>query len=571
MAGLCASALVMGACRGGDKPQAEEITVEATTLELTQADESALSSHFEIEPRAGSEDETLAWIAQAGLDEATYGERQIEGSNIVYTDWSASNDEATVTADRVEMVGVHMSEEEPTLDRLFVQGMAIKGYDEIERERAEVVDATVGSLTVISPSTSLFENLAEILTADDADAGIVDDAVSETEDFRAFRLADLAATVRDEGQPAVKGDSRTGILTIDQVVVGNDADEELLDAVLERVAFRWAADTPEDGDEPFVLDMDGLTVMGLKTDQFNDSIPQGAGMIGTVMSGVVSNLPMSGEPPYRQVDLGQLSIVSSMFDLDTQGFEADTQARGNVITLRSVMEPLTLKIKDLSGTPVAAHMDALRDNGLDEISFKGSSTTTFDGDADRVTFMDNGTEIDEGLRTQCSYSLQGLSASSEALRKSGVTSPVFNLDGDEDTEEAMDRYLADVERFNAAQAAANSLIKLEGLNCIIQDVEENSLVDRGYAVASAITGSPVSVLKGGAKTMIALSSLTAQSEFQRDLMDTLGSGVIDFIDEPGQTMTITINPDSPVSITSLTGENGQEPSIKPLNLNVEVQ
>jgi hypothetical protein len=115
------------------------------------------------------------------------------------------------------------------------------------------------------------------------------------------------------------------------------------------------------------------------------------------------------------------------------------------------------------------------------------------------------------------------------------------------------------------------LIKLEGLNCDIQDVADNSLVERGYEVASAITGKSVPVLKGGAKTMIALGSLTAQSEFQRDLMDTVGSGLIDFIDNPGQTMTITMAPEQPVSITSLTGEDGNEPSIQPLNLTVEVQ
>ena len=96
-------------------------------------------------------------------------------------------------------------------------------------------------------------------------------------------------------------------------------------------------------------------------------------------------------------------------------------------------------------------------------------------------------------------------------------------------------------------------------------------MERGYQVASAITGRSVPVLKGGAKTMIALGSLTAQSEFQRDLMDTVGSGLIDFIDTPGQTMTITMAPTDPVSILSMVGTDGAEPSIKPLNLSVEVR
>lgn len=563
MAGLCASALVMGACSGGDKTPAEEITVDAATLNLTTADENALSKHFEIEPRAGTDAETLAWLEAAGLEDVSYETRQIEGSNIVFTGWSASQAEADVTAERVEMVGVHMADDEPTLDRLFVQNMVITGYDSEEVDRESVVDATVGSLTVVQPSPSLFYDLTDILTAEESDPDIAADRVSETENFRAFRLADLSANVRE--------DNRSGVLSIDQVIVGNDAEEDLMDAVFERVEFRWGEDPSQDGSKPFLLDMDGLTVMGLRPSQLDRALPRGAGVVGSVMAGALSNLTGSGEPLYRQVDLGKMSLASSLFDLETDGFEADTQTQGQVITLRTVLEPLVLTVKDLTGTPLEAYTDVLAENGLREISFKGSSTTTFDQKADRVTFVDNGTEIDEGLRLRCNYAVQGLNASAEAMEASGATPPMLDIEEGEDPQEAFEAYMEEVEKYNAAQAEANSLIKLEDLTCIVQDVAENSLVDRGYAVASAITGSPVAVLKGGAKTMIALSSLTAQSEFQRDLMDTVGSGVIDFIDRPGQTMTITIDPDSPVSITSLTGQNGEEPSIKPLNLSVEVQ
>ena len=531
----------MGACSGGDKTPAEEITVDAATLNLTTADENALSKHFEIEPRSGTEAETLAWLASAGLEDVSYETRQIEGSNIVFTGWSASQAEADVTAERVEMVGVHMVDDELTLDRLCVQNMVITGYDSEEADRESVVDATVGSLTVVQPSPSLFYDLTDILTAEESDPDIAADQVSETENFRAFRLADLSANVRE--------DNRTGVLSIDQVIVGNDFEEDLMDTVFERVEFRWGEDPSQDGSEPFLLDMDGLTVMGLRPSQLDRALPRGAGVVGSVMAGALSNLTGSGEPLYRQVDLGKMYVASSLFDLETNGFEADTQTEGQVVTLRTVLEPLVLTVKDLTGTPLEAYIDVLAENGLREISFKGSSTTTFDQKADRVTFVDNGTEIDA----------------------SGVTPPMLDIEEGEDPQEAFEAYMEEVEKYNAAQAEANSLIKLEDLTCIVQDVAENSLVDRGYAVASAITGSPVAVLKGGAKTMIALSSLTAQSEFQRDLMDTVGSGVIDFIDRPGQTMTITIDPDSPVSITSLTGQNGEEPSIKPLNLSVEVQ
>jgi hypothetical protein len=36
-------------------------------------------------------------------------------------------------------------------------------------------------------------------------------------------------------------------------------------------------------------------------------------------------------------------------------------------------------------------------------------------------------------------------------------------------------------------------------------------------------------------------------------------------------MTITMSPEQPVAITSLAGQDGNEPTIKPLNLNVDVR
>jgi hypothetical protein len=343
----------------------------------------------------------------------------------------------------------------------------------------------------------------------------------------------------------------------------------MMDLVLESFSFDWA--NAANSDETFDLKMDGLTVMGLDTAQLGEPVLPGAGLTTSFMNGFMTGLSPSATPPYRQIDLGNVDLTSSIFDLVTDGFEADSEIKGDTTILRSVFSPMLLTLKDLSDTPLAPYMDVLRENGLAEITFKGSSTTTFDRNADRVSFTDNRSEIDEGLRTRCDYSLMGLAAAAQAMDASGAKVPVFDYTDENNGQDAFETYMAETEAYNAAQAEANKLIKLEGLNCDIQDVADNSLVERGYEVASAITGKSVPVLKGGAKTMIALGSLTAQSEFQRDLMDTVGSGLIDFIDNPGQTMTITMAPEQPVSITSLTGEDGNEPSIQPLNLTVEVQ
>ena len=565
LAGLCASALMMGACKGGDKLPAEEISVDAASLELSSADENELSQHFVISARSGSEAETLKVLSAADLDGATYEERMIEGSTVVYTDWTASNDDASMRADRVEMIGLNQAEDGPTLDKLVLRGLSVKGYEGEADERVKTMDAEASSLVVVKPSPAMFASLADIMMARDASsdvAGETMDGLSGGEDFRAFHLEDMRATVTEEG--------KTGTLTLKQAIVGNDTDNEVMDLVLETINFDWAPD--QDGDDKSIrVDLDGLTVMGLDVATINDAGLQTLGATQGLMSGFIAGFAPTATPPYRQIDLGKVDVASAMFDLKTDGFEADSDVKGDVTILRSVFSPLVLTLKDMSGTPVAPYMDVLRENGFAEISFKGSSTTTFDRKNDRVSFADNGSEIDEGLRMKCTYSILGLMAAEAALKASGVTPPVLDMSEDGNQDTAFEDYMNQSQAYAAAQAEANESIKLEGMNCDIQDVPGNSLVERGYKVASDVTGKPVAVLKGGATTMIALSSLTAQSEFQRDLMDTLGSGLIDFIDTPGQTMTIKMSPDEPVGLMSLAGEDGAEPNIKPLNLTVEVR
>lgn len=554
----------MGACSGGDKVPAEEIKVEAASLGLTSADESQLSQHFAITARGGSEADTLTLLSAAGFDSATYGERMITGSTVVYTDWTASSDDDFIRAERVEIIGLNGTDDGPTLDKMVVSGMVVEGFEGDGEDRSRVMDATVGSLVIVEPSPAMFVNLADIMMARDSSSDAAIDKLEQLgeEEFRAFQIEDIVANVSEGGQK--------GTLSLKQIIVGNDIDNALMDIVLESLSFDWA-NAKNGSDGSFDLKMDGITVLGLDTEQLDKPGLSGVGPTQGIISGLMTGMKPAAAPPYRQVDVGKVDLTSSIFDLTTEGFEADSETKGDVTELRSVLSPMVVTLKDLAGTPVAPYMDVLRENGLAEISLKGSSTTTFDRKADRVSFADNRMEIDGGLRTRCDYSITGLNASAKILEASGAKPPVFIFSDSEDNDAAFKDYLAQSEAYNAAQAEANTVIKIESMTCDIQDVPGNSLVERGYKVASAITGRSVPVLKGGAKTMIALGSLTAQSEFQRDLMDTVGSGLIDFIDTPGQTMTVTMSPEQPVSITSLTGEDGVEPSIKPLNLSVEVR
>ncbi|MEM7729619.1 MAG: hypothetical protein AAF311_10140 [Pseudomonadota bacterium] len=583
LGGLCASALVMGACSGGDKAPAEEIIVDAGTLELSGANAEAMERHFSVEPRDGDAAETLERLDVLGLADMTEG-RAIDGSTATFTDWRATEGNSEVTAARVVLRGLHETQDGLTkADAIEIEDIRVRDYEtDTDGVDRDTIDASADRIVLVDPSPQMTGDIALVLRGyqDSSTPDAVND-LSNSMDFRALWLEGLEAEVDEMADPGHPIAPRSGTLAVGQLIVGNDEETELLDMVLETVSFRWGQGEAQDGSEdeaaeddrpdPFTLDMDGLTLMGLDTDQLSGSVPRGAGAVAGLAASAFAFMAPTAKPPYRQVDLGRMSVSSSLFDLDTDGFEADTQTEGDTVVMRTVLEPLALAFKDVSATPLGAHMEALRENGLDVVTLKGAATTTFDAKADRVRVTDGRTEIDEGLRMSCDYSVLGMNAATDALEASGLTPPTFEMSDGEDPQAVMDKYMADAQAYSTAQAEANALIRLEGLDCDVQDVAENSLVTRGYAVASAVTGKPVAVLKGGAKTMIALSSLTAQSEFQRDLMDTVGSGLIDFIDTPGQTMTVTMAPETPVALTSLTGQDGTEPSLAPLGLSVEVK
>lgn len=563
MVGFAASALLMGACSSGDKADIPEISVEAASLELSKADQTALSRYFEVKPRSGSEATTMTLLAALELDSetSTQAARKIDGSTVTYTNWSAEHDGSVVKADQVRLIGLHEVDGRPTFDKMIVNDLRAEDFEGEDEGRVKMVEATLGEMTVVSPSPDLAQSLARLLRGE-AGADVTDnDTVSDMSDnqsFGALHLQDLTATAFEDDQE--------GTLSIAQIVVGNNKTDERLDLIVESVDFDWLDGGPGGS---FDLEMDGLTLLGLDTSaDAKDVLPSpNMGLIGTYMK----VLSPSGTMPYRQIDLGKLNLKSRIFDLTTEGFEADSETTGSKTTMRSVLSPMVVTFKDAAGTPIAPYMDVLRENGLAEITMKGSQTLTLDRKDDRMVVSDARLEIDEGLRTRCDYAVQGMVASADYMKAQGLSMPTLNIDGNNAQEADFDKYMADMEAFRLAQVDANKRIKIESLNCDIQDVADNSLVERGYKVAAEVTGKPVAVLKGAAKTMIALGSLTARTEFERDLMDTVGSGLIDFIDTPGQTMTVTMAPETPVSITSLTGQDGSEPTIKPLGLSVKVQ
>ena len=563
-----ASAIVLGAvllltaCSGGDKAVVDEITVDAASLELSGADEKLLGEHFVIAPRAGDEAGTLAVLTALGLD-GVDAPRTIDGSTATYTDWRAVDGSSEVTAERVVFSGLHMTDTgAATFDAVQISDMKAVDFEDIEKldeqgelqtERRQTVDARLSELVLISPTPELAMDISELLRGvDDASDETVGD-ITRDMDFRAMRVADFRADVSDE--------MADGTVSVGQVVIGKNERDEQLDIVVEAIDFDWTlGDAAGPAAGTTSLTMDGMTALGVNTASLEGASGSGA-------PGALAGLMNPGaNMPYRSVDLGTVSYQSNQFDIAMAGFEATSEGSGNVLTMRSVLQPMEFTIKDATATPLAPHMAALEANGLSTVTLKGSATSEVDRRADRVRYTDAQFEIDGGLRADCDYSVVGTMAAAKSLRDSGVEQPDFST---AQTNEDISRLIEQMEAYSEAQRAANANVKIESGTCVIQDVEANSLVTRGYAVASEVMGRPVAVLKASAQGLIAMTSLAAPDPYQRGMADTVGSGLIEFLGEPGKTMTITLSPSEPVPMSALRGDNSVEFDALGISVTVE--
>ena len=554
--------LLLTACSGGDKAVVDEITVDAASLELSGADEKLLGQHFVVAPRAGDEARTLEALAALGLESVTDG-RTIDGSTVTYTDWRAVDGSSEVTAERVVLSGVHMGESGATFDAVQISDMKAVDFEDVEKldeqgelqtERRQTVDARLSELVLISPTPELAMDISELLRGvDDASDETVGD-ITRDMDFRAMRVADFRADVSDE--------TADGTVSVGQVVIGKNESDEQLDMVVESVDFSWTlGDAAGRAAGTTTLKMDGMTALGVNTASLEEASGQGGP--GGALAGLMNP---GANLPYRSVDLGTVAYQSNQFDIAMGGFEATSEGSDNVITMRSALQPMELTIKDATGTPLAPHMAVLEANGLSTLTLKGSVTSEVDRRADRVRYTDAQFEIDGGLRADCDYSIMGTMAAAKALRDSGVEQPDFST---AQTNEDISRLIEQMEAYSEAQNAANANIKVESGTCVIQDVEANSLVTRGYAVASEVMGRPVAVLKASAQGLIAMTSLAAPDPYQRGMADTVGSGLIEFLGEPGKTMTITLAPSEPVPMSALRGDNSVEFDALGISVTVE--
>jgi len=166
--------------------------------------------------------------------------------------------------------------------------------------------------------------------------------------------------------------------------------------------------------------------------------------------------------------------------------------------------------------------------GYKDITLKAAGVTTYDPDADIVSYSkgNNYIELVDGARIAYDGKLEGFSAYSKAA--AAMNTP----------------YGPDP----SAMQEAFSKLTIHDFSISIDD---DSLVDRMFTLAASQSGDDPQQLRNQAVMMMGMAPMmAAQSGVDADLLTEAVGAATEFIKEPG-TLTISIKPPSPLNLGSI--------------------
>ncbi len=506
---ILSAPLMVGACSPKDKGPSAEKSAPASELELKSPSRKAFAKHFDVPSRKVSEAEANEALQGLSLLESSnenlsWKKSTGKAGNYKYTALTAKSDEGDLTIESAELFGVHMEGETATFDRADFSG--IKMFS-----KEDNVTVTVANMSMARPTPdmakSIIASISNIQGVDDLDIEMKDEDLG----FGALSLDDVN----------VSSEELNGGL--DHIIWGEDESTGLTDILIDGVNFNFESKQGESGE----LKLDEFSATGLRS-----SLLKGVGAPTSMMSkfGSVGK-------NFDEVKLENLSFDSSVFAVNTNGFAGKATEKDGVTTIKQVSEPFTIKLKDAPNSPQAKQAFAMvKELGFEELVFESSQTQIIDSNKDTITVKDGLVSMKDGFNLDYNYSASGLGE---------FQSKINDKQSSSDTEAAM------------------QALTLNGMQLRLED---RSIVERGLGLAAKFRGASPEQLKKEMKLAISLAPLAAGSGLERDLMKEVGGAVGDFVDGNGKTLSIVMNPSTPIALTDVANLKNSDTSMEALGL-----
>lgn len=502
------SLLILGGCNRGDKGQGALKSNEMAALDLDRADAEVFAKHFALNDCEADDMEALGALAGMGLGETgesgvKFTSRDTEAGKVTYRDLIVRDEGAEADAFTADLATFHcakMDESGPTFDRLDLKNAMI---------RDDEVTFTFDTLNISDPTP-------------DAAAAIVDGMLSPISSQGRGEIGFGGVSLTGA---TVSGDGFTG--SLEAMAWGEDRENDLqglADIMMETLEMSFDGDEASDG---MKLSFEGMSARNMSVGGLDASQASTTGMIGSVLDGFTLL-----KKPYDEFVIGKLSLTASEFDVDFQGIEGKATERGDVVTVRQTLKPVTINLKPaMADKRATADMyGRLKTLGFENMKLSGSSVTTLDKSDDSLTVSDGLFVMDDAFRLNFEYAAEGLDA---------MIATVKDREAQGGPKDPMAMYDA---------------LKLRSLRLTLED---NSITERGVRLAAEMTGQTEKSVKRALGLAVLGAALAAENEVQAEVYSETVSAFADFV-KNGGTLTIEANPPEPFALTPLLSGGGED-------------
>ena len=501
-------------------------------IQVEGVSDALIASHFTVEPTTVSASDARTALERLNLDEPgealRWATRESEADGTyIFTDVEMldANGETIGTIARIDLAGLRPEGERGVAaDRLQLSEMRLTDEDEgavFTLDTLTLIETELDDLADIGPSGTTIEDL-----------GVPDARAASAE---GFGIAVDSTVVR-------------GTIALDSLAFAKPRDPEDPDGFFKMGALEVDMANLEEGTEvPFRISFEGATASDLRTIVTS----------GRDLAAVGGSAFSPYDPLFGSLDIGRLEARLDAIDIVSEGLQVATERDGDGRLLtRNSIGPIRLGFESESSTPeFSSFQESLEELGYDTIELTGRGESVADPEADTIRSVEGGFfEMKDGFRIESDYEIRGLAAAQaaqrEALREAGFGADTDLGDLSDERSQAYGQAVRE------AQGAMLDAFEIAGLTLRIQDL---SLTDRVFELLAERGGTTPRKLRMQAKGGLALAvGFGPNSGIDEGIVTQMVEALGAFIDTPGSTLSITLDPAEPVGLDTINGSTAEE-------------
>jgi len=488
----------MGGCSKKDKEEAAENvkteTVRATKsykLAFNAPRESHFNDYFDVKSAKVDNDDSERALKKMHLwdqsKSVSWDSRTGKNGHYEFKNLRIIDDEddGEVTIKKAEIWGLRTHGDKTTFDKLDMEGITATDHE----------DGGVATIDFLSMADPHEDFDLDIKNGDDLE--IEDGQLG----LGALKMKGLNFTQAED-----KVD-----FNLDQVIFGHDEKSKTFDfkiSGLDMVA------EPEDVG-PLSIKMGGFYGLGINSSSLGQDKENVRGALNGFSS--IGSRFASGKS-FDHYAMDKLSIQSDFVTVNSDGVYGVAKRKGDTVTTRQQADPFVIKFKDEPPMPEAKDLyENLEKLDLLEFEMSGRSEYELNEKKDTLLLKESVVEMKDGFRLTTNYDLTGLPSALKTIEAAGYN-----------------------------EGEMRDAIQSVSVNEFYLRMEDESLVERVVELAADTQGTSPGVIKTQIKAVLGIASFAGKTDLQKEASAMLLEALGEYL-EGGKTLTIAIDPDTPIT------------------------